>query len=258
MSSQNQISVCNISLLGLGVQQQISSLNEGSVQANACATLYGFVFEQYARNAQWGCLKKQDSLTLIQAAQGTPENPNGTSLPIPQQPWLYAYLYPADALLIRQLLPPVNGTAGGAIPQFSIANAVTPAYLQNQEIINYEIGYTTDAKGNPLQVILTNQQQAVCDYTVNQPNPQSWDSLFTAGFCAALGVYLVPALSLDKSLMQLQLGIAEKMIKMAEAQDGSESPQSQDRVPDWISARSGATGYGLRGYSGYGLMPFPS
>lgn len=261
MSSQNQVSVCNISLLSLGVQQQISSINpsDGSTQANACSTLFSFVFEQFARTAQWSCLNKQISLTLIQAAQGTPENPTGTSLPIPQQPYLYAYLYPSDCLLVREILPPVTTTSGGATPLTTINNSVTP-WVGGQYAIPYEVAYTTDANGNPLQVVLTNQEQAVANYTVNQQNPQSWDALFTSGFCASLAAYLVPALSLDKTLMQMQISIANRIMTTAKSQDGNEAVTVQDHIPDWIRARQGSGGYlygGLNNYQAYGAMNWP-
>lgn len=254
MASQNQVSVSNLALLSIGVQQQISALSDGSTAGDACATLFSFVFEQLARSAQWGCLNKQFSLTLIQAAQGTPENPDGTSLPIPQQPWTYAYLYPPDCLNVQQIRCPNIATSGGATPQTSINNSVVP-FIPGQYAIPYEVAYTTDSNGNPLEVVLTNQQQALANYVVNQQNPQSWDALFTSAFIASLAAYLVPALSLDKSLMQMQIAMAEKMIMTAKAQDGNEAITIMDHVPDWIRARQGSGGFffsGLNGYNAYG------
>lgn len=259
MSGQNQISVCNLSLLSLGVQQQISSINpsDGSTAADACSTLFSFVFEQLARSAQWSCLNKQLSLTLIQAAQGTPENPTGTSLPIPQQPWLYAYLYPSDCLNLNQIRCPNITTSGGATPQTTINNSTTP-WIPGQYAIPYEIAYSTDVNGNPLQVVLTNQEQALANYVVNQQNPQSWDALFTSAYIASLAAYLVPALALDKQLMQMQIAMAERMIMSAKAQDGNESVTTMDHVPDFIRARSGSSGYynyaGLNGFNAYGAI----
>jgi len=254
MSSQNQVSCVNLSLLSIGARAQVSSINpsDGSAAADAASTLFSFTFEQLARTTQWGCLNKQATLTLIQAAQGTPENPEGTSLPLPQQPWLYAYLYPADCLALQYIQCPILPTAGSGIPQTTINNAVTPWINGRDAAIPYQIGYTTDSNGAPLQIVLTNQQQAVANYTVNQQNPQSWDALFTSAFIASLAAYLVPALSLDKSLMSTQIEIAERMIKQAQAQDGNEGVTVMDHLPDFIRARSGATGAGLRGYNAYG------
>lgn len=260
MSSQSQISCCNLALLSVGARASVSSItpSDGSTAADACSTLFSFVFEQLARTAKWGCLNKQISLTLIQAAQGTPENPDGTTLPIPQQPWLYAYLYPSDCLLMREVFPPVI-TSGSAVNQTSLANSVTPCFPGTYQI-PYATGYSVDATNNPLEVVLTNQESAVANYIVNQQDPASWDSLFTSAFVASLGAYLVPALSLNPPLMQAQIAIAEKMIALARGMDGNENPTTQDVVPDWIRTRSGATGallYSGYGYNGYGSMNWP-
>lgn len=262
MSSQNQVSCVNLSLLSIGARAQVSSINpsDGSAAADAASTLFSFTFEQLARTTQWGCLNKQATLTLIQAAQGTPENPTGSSLPLPQQPWLYAYLYPVDCLALQYIQCPILPTAGSGIPQTTINNAVTPWINGRDAAIPYQIGYTTDSNGAPLQIVLTNQQQAVANYTVNQQNPQSWDALFTSAFIASLAAYLVPALSLDKSLMTTQIAIAERIIKQAQAQDGNEGVTVMDHLPDFIRARQGASGYlGYNGvgYQAYGNMPWP-
>lgn len=253
-SSQSQLSLCNISLLAIGNRTQISSLNETSTSANACSMYFPFVFEQLARTARWGCLKKQVTLTLLQAAQGTPENVTGTTLPLPQQPWLYAYLYPADCLFMRAVLCPNTTTAVSGIPQTTVNNTVTP-WVSDQQQIFYEIGYSQDTLGNPLQVILTNQENAIGNYTVNQANPSSWDSLFTSAFVASLAAYLVAALSLQPQLMTAQISIAERLIKQAQAIDANESPSTQSRIASWIRARQGATGWGGQlGYNGYGAI----
>jgi len=252
-SSQSQVSVCNLALLSIGARAQVSSISpsDGSTPADACATLFTFVFQNLARTAKWGCLNKQLSLTMIQAAQGTPENPAGTSLPIPQQPWQYGYLYPPDCLLMRSIMPPVV-TSGSANNQTSLNNNITPQVSGQYQIL-YATGYSTDTSGNALEVVLTNQENAVGNYTIDQENPSSWDALFTAAFVASLAAYLVPALSLDHALMPQQVAIAEKMIGLARGMDGNESPVVQNSPPDWIQARQGATGYSMGfGYNAYG------
>lgn len=261
MSSQNQVSVCNLALLAIGARASVSSIkpSDGSTQADACTTLYTYIFEQLARTARWGCLNKQITLTLLQAAQGTPENPQGTTLPIPAQPWMYAYQLPSDSLMVRAILPPVLPFQTQTTPQTTLPNAVTSSYPGVYQI-PYAIGYSADTSGNPVEVILTNQQQAVGIYTVNNANPQIWDSLFTSAYVASLAAYLVPALSLQQPLMQIQIKIAESMIAQARAMDGNETPVTQDHEPDWMRARNGATGwqeYFGYGYRAYGEMNWP-
>lgn len=252
-NSQSVVSICNLSLLSIGSQTQVSSItpSDRSTAADACSTLFTFVYQQLARTAYWNCLRNQATLTLIAAAAGTAENPDGTTLPLPPQPWLYQYQLPSDCLQARFIVPTFP-TAG--------VTAISPALVaygsswMGPNQIPFHVAYATDTLGNPLQVILTNQIQAQLVYTVNQPNPLTWDSSFTAAMVASLAAYLVPALSLHMPLMQAQRAIAERFIADARVRDANEGSTQQDNVPDWIRARSG--GYGAawnNGNCGYGF-----
>lgn len=257
MATGNVISICNRALLAIGSQSQISSLTEGSTQADACATLFTPTYESLARMAFWNCLRKQIVLSLIAAAAGTPENPQGTTLPYPPVPWLYSYQLPSDCLQARFLVASLPTIGTSSVP-------ISPAMLGGQTIIpsqriTFEVGYATDANNNPIQIILTNQTQAQLVYTVNQSNPQIWDSLFQSAMVASLAAFLVPALSLNISLAQIQTKLADTLITQARVRDGDEGTTSQDHIPDWIRARNAGSTYGYYGYSeGYdSIMPWP-
>lgn len=244
MATANELNIINRSLLAIGSQSQVSSLNEGSPQANAAATLYTPTFEQLARSAPWNCLRNQVTLTLLAAAQGTPENPNGTTLPLPPVPWLYQYAVPSDSLQIRFIAPSLPASTSG-VPLFSV-NTGASTWLPGNRNIPFAVAYATDTNNNPLNVILTNQSQAVAVYTVNQPNPQIWDSLLQGAMVASLAAFFVPALSLHMPLMQAQIKLADSMIQQARVRDGNEGTTSMDHLPDWMRARqgSGGTRYG--------------
>lgn len=260
-STASVISVSNRSLLAIGSQSQIASLTEGSTEANAIAVLFQPCFEQLARTAYWNCLRNQAALSLLAAAAGTPENPDGTTLPIPPVPWLYMYQVPSDCLQSRYLLPtwPINNNSG--------VNNISPAYMAASSWIPgigqipFHVAYSTDSSGNPLQVILTNQTQAQLVYTVNNSDPSIWDSEFQQAMVDSLAAFLVPALALNMTLMQLQIKRAENAIMMARTRDANEGSSQQDSIPDWIRARQFGNGYGAGygntsygGYAGYGNM----
>jgi hypothetical protein len=250
VASQNIVSVCNISLLSIGAQAQISNLTENSTQANACNTLYQFVYEQLARTALWNCLRQQAVLTLIQAAQGTPENPTGSLFPQPPIPWLYAYSLPSNCLQARYIVPSFPSTGNSPISPAYVAAA---AWLPGAGQIPFQVAYGTDSLNNPIQIILTNQTQAQLVYTVNQPNPQIWDADFTAAYVASMAAYLVPALSLNMALMQIQVKLAEGIIANARVRDGNEGSTQQDHIPDFMRARNSGGGYGYNILGGYGM-----
>lgn len=249
MATGNILSICNRSLLSIGSQSQISNLNEGSTQANACSTLFTPTFESLARSAFWNCLRAQTTLTLLAAAQGTPENPDGITTPLPPSPWLYSYALPSDSLMARFILPTVSALGTSTVP-VSAAMISAPTMIPGQGDIPFRVAYSTDIYNNPIQIILTDQSQAQLVYTVNQPNPQIWDSAFQSAMVASLAAYLVPALALNMTLMQMQIKIAESIINQARVRDGDEGTTSQDHIPDWIRARNagGSTGY----YDGFG------
>lgn len=250
MATGDIISIVNRSLGSISARSNVQNLNEGSTESNAAALYYQSTFEALARTAKWDCLEKQATLTLLFAAPGTPENPQGVTTPYPPNPWFYSYAVPADSLFVRQLVPQRQQLqSGSGVPIFPVNN-----YLPNaQGILNrripYKVAYGQDASGNGLQVINTNLRQAQALYTVNQPNPIFWDSLFQQAMVATLSVFLSSSVSGDKALTQLQKATAEGMIANARAADANEGTISQERQAEWIAARSGASGPWGVGYN---------
>lgn len=259
------VSICNRALLSVGARTQISSINpsDGSAEADACATLFQSTFESLGRSANYNCLRKSTTLSLIAAAQGTPENPNGTSYPIPEFPWLYSYAYPSDCLKFNYIVPSNPIGVGGSPPQTTINNSSGP-WIPNAGQIPYVVSSSLDPNSNPVTIILTNQDLAQGVYNANIPNPTIWDSMFQAAMVASLGAFLVPALSLSLPLMQLCIKQAEEIIAMARTADGNEGVTSMDHLPDWMKARAGGQGLGLangfwtNGSLQYGDICWPS
>lgn len=261
----DQLSISNRALLSIGARAQISSLNpsDGSDEANVISTLWTPTFEALGRSAMWNCLRKQEILGLLGAAQGTSENPDGTAYPLPPTPWLYAYGYPSDCLNMRFIVPSLPSNTGGSVPATTINNAAG-TWLPNGGQIPFVVSYAPDLNNSPIIVILTNQSQAEAVYTVDQPNPAAWDSLFQAAMVSSLAAFLVPALSLSLPLMQMSIANAEKVIAQARVADGNEGVTVMDHLPDWMQARGGAqgmglgAGYGFSTWGGYCNVSWPS
>lgn len=254
MASGDILSICNRALLSVGARTQVSSINpsDGSVEANSLSVLFTPTFEALARSAHWNCLGREVALDLLMAASGTPENPNGTTLPVPPIPWLYAYAYPSDCLDVRYIVPSFPTNAGSSTPDTPINNAAA-TWLPNGGQIVYKVQTVLDSHQQSVLCILTNQDLATCVYTTNLQNPSTWDSLFQEGMVASLGAYLVPALSLSLPLMQASIATAEKAIARARAADGNEGVTVMDHTPDWFRARAGGSnwGYGFASIGGF-------
>lgn len=252
-ASSSVISLANRALSMIGARAQIASLSETSTEANAVSIWYQPTYEQLARTAAWNCLRQQATLTLLAAAVGTPENVDGTTLPLPPPPWLYQYATPSNSLQIRYLVPSLpNQTPAGTTP-LTTASVTAWAFIPGAMQIPFVVAYSTDSNNSPREVILTNQSQAQAVYTVNQSNPVIFDSLFEQALVSSLAAFLVPALSLDIALMDRAIKQVESAISIARVRDGDEGTTSQDHIPDWMRARS--TG-GSLGWAGGGFAPW--
>lgn len=246
------ISLSNRALLSIGARATISSLNEGSTESDAINILYNPTFTALARTAPWGCLRAQATLTLLAAAQGTPENPDGTTLPLPPVPWIYQYSYPINCLAVRYIVPSLPGSTPNGSPPATSVNNFAQTFIPGGGQIPFAVAYSTDAQNNPIETILTNQTQAQAVFTVNQANPVIFDSLFEQALVSSLAAYLVPALSLNLPLMNVSIKVAEQAIQLARVRDGNEGVTTVDHIPDWMAARSaGSTIYGYNGYAPY-------
>lgn len=241
-SSATPSNLCSQSLLRIGSKATIASLKEPSTEAQACNIFYQSTFEQLARSAPWNCLRAQMPLTLLAAAQGTPENQSGTVLPIPPVPWLYSYALPNDCLQMRFLVPSLpTQPSTNNVPITPISNAV-PGVVLGRGQIRFTVAYSVDKNNSPIQVVLTNLTQAQAVYTVNQSNPVIWDGLFTQAFITSLSAYLVPALNMNAALLASAKQDAMAMIAQARIRDGDEGTVSQDHTPDWMRARNNQGG----------------
>jgi len=242
----NQIDISNRALGQAGAREQITSFTESSQSAIYCNLLFQPTFEQLGRAAHWNCLRFQAPLTLLKAAQGTPENQTGTILPIPPQPWLYEYLLPTDCLFVRYLQPTFLPQVG-SVPIFPTPSSLAPTLRPPQEI-PFVVGADI-VSGSLTKIILTNLSLAQIVYTQNNPNPDFWDSQFQAAYVASLAAFLIPPLNLNMGLLNKQIQIADAIIAQARTADGNEGVVSQNREASWITARGcgqwlDGTGYG--------------
>ena len=187
----SQVDIVNRALLAIGARAQVSSIDpsDGSVAGDAAAVLFTPTFEMLARSAHWNFLKRQADLNVLKAAQGTLENPDGLTLGIPPIPWTYSYAYPSDCLKMRSLVPANNSDLSPGIPLMTNMATSMPVYV-SQNAVPFSVAYDVDNSGNPIQVVLTNMSQATAIYTVNQPNPVIWDSLFQQAMVASLAAFL--------------------------------------------------------------------
>lgn len=254
------VTIVNMALAEIGAQAQVSSINpsDGSAEGNVASLFYQPKIDDLHRAAHWNFARFQAPLTLLKAAQGTPENPTGTTTLIPPSPWAYSYAYPSDCLKARYILP-VMPTISGQVPFTTADNNATPGYTSDFAV-KFLRGVDKDTLGNDVAVILTNMSQAQLVYTKRITDPNLWDPSFVQAATSYLGGWFVNALARNAALHKDQMALARQIILQARVTDGNEGPVTQDHMPDWIRARGSTPAYVGNGafYYGWDYVAFPN
>ena len=241
------VDIANLALDNIGARFSITSLDPPLPPPNAdiVARRYAINLDAVSRAAHWNCTRRQANLSILKAAQGTPENPSGTALPIPPTPWQYEYALPADCLKARFLIPnpPQAATAGGAVlPILAAGTGFTPSWLPETGE-KFIVMVDTDAAGNQQKVLCTNLEFAALIYTARIENPDVWDPHFQLAVAATLGAWLVNPIRRDAAVLKEQIEIASSLVTQARISDGNEGATDIDHLPDWMRVR-GTTGWG--------------
>ena len=235
----NLVELCNQALAMIGTRSGISSLSESSAEADNCNRFIESVRKKLLRSAPWNFARKFDTLAMLKAAPGTPESSSTWatvwSSEFPPPPWLYTYAKPADALMVRYILPQGDYGATGT-PIFSDGTLFTAGvYLQRP--VKFAVLSDRDDSDNLISVIATNAPQAIACYTIDVEDPNVWDSSFEDAFVAGLAGSVAFPLTGKRSLMTDMYALADRAIVEARVADCNEGFTTADHVPDWIRTR---------------------
>ena len=246
------IDTCNRALSAIGARSTIASLTEASPEAAACSLHFASVRDALLRMADWDFATFTATATLLKAAPGTPENPGGAAIwsnAYPPPPWLFEYVYPADCLRVQRVLPAATAAAAGAVPIFptSAGGGFRGSAVAS---MRFCVANDRDGQGNPITVILCNQDQAILQYTAQITVADRFDSLFENAMSAGLAAAICFSITGDKGLRDRLTKDANEMVIQAREADGNEGMTVIDYVPDFIRGREGAmsafdTGDGL-------------
>ena len=232
----SKVDIVNMGLFNAGTASTITSIDpsDGSTEADTASVLYQPQVDNLHRTAHWNFARRQEILTLLKAAQGTLENPNGT-LAQPPQPWLYEYAVPEDCLKARFILPFV--TNPGTTPPLMTGIAPNFPAWGYVASIPFIVATDKDSSGNLVKVILTNQQQAQLVFTGRIEDPNMWDSQFVIASSALLGLFFVNPLARNSKLFTDLGGMLKGVVENARISDGNEGTPQFDHIPDWIRVR---------------------
>lgn len=240
------VDLCNMALGQIAARTSITGINPASPPNNKAAEVAASLYQTQAdavfRAAHWNSGRVQNPLTLLRAAQGTPENPAGTTLPLPPTPWLYEYAWPSDCLLMRFVAPKPVPQAATTVP------LMTNLGFINRPLVNTAMPFVpaidTDQNGNQIKVILTNARNADGVYTARIANVDLWDASLQNAVVGTLAAWFVMPVTGDKTLLQMRVGLAVGLINAARLSDGNEGITTSDVPVDWMDVRNTGAGWG--------------
>jgi len=238
--------VANRALSALGTRSTIASLQEGSNESIKASMWIDTCRKQVLRMAPWNSTRNFNTMALVCAAPGTPENPTAGTAQWqkgqPPPPWNYEYAYPSDCLRPIFIVPSFSTGFGPGIP---ITTAITGGAAQfwNGPPVKYAVGLDQLINGKPAvggadtKVIWTNQEFAVLAYIKDLTNPDVMDDQLVEGWVQFLASKLAIDLTGDKQLANFRIKDANDMIQIARTSDANEGLIINDVTPDFIRTR---------------------
>jgi hypothetical protein len=195
--------ICNAAISHVGTRSKISSIDEGSAEANACLTHFAMVRDATLRAYDWNFARLTTSLAQLQN---------------PPARWAYKYAVPVACLRIRRL---------NDVPLLVLPETF------------YELAADTDATGAIINVILTNATPVSAIYTAQVTDPVRWDQGFVDavvyGLAARICFELTGKDDREKALTQMW----QMTLREAAAQAANEgSALNRTYVPEAAAARA--------------------
>lgn len=216
----SDVDICNLALAQLGDAAKVASLNppDQSAQAGHCARFYPMARDALLEMHTWSFATVRVALAAV-------------ALPPTVSTWNYAYAIPSDVLNFLAVLDPsttddysVGLQLPNTLPQ--VSNPGVGVYQpQAYAIENY----------NGVDVLLTNQQNAVLRYTAAVSDPTKFSPLFVQGLATLLASHLAGPVLKGSEGRQTQAAKLAEFMKWKEFAVESDSNQ---RV---IKPQQGAT-----------------
>lgn len=177
--------------LGLIGEARITSIDDGSRNANQCQTFYPMLRDNLLRAQDW-----KFASAMIELAR---------DVAVPLMNFAYSYALPADCLKVREYSS--NQTA-------STPAIITVPSLNIRNITRWKI------QGRHL---LSSDSQVWVRYTRRVENPDEMDPIFVQALAMWLASYLASSISKDEATAKAKLADAVQVLfPLAAAVDGQE------------------------------------
>lgn len=214
-----QTDLCNRALRRLGTQSTITSLTDGSVEADTCASFYDDVLNSLLESPYCEAYPNY-------AWQWPRRITSGTSTASTNPRWKYEYALPTDYVHASGIIDP------NAPPNF---------WQQPDRMfllrVPYEIGSGTAGGTDLVPVIWCNLSSIDLLYVSNGLVIDSWPATFRKAFWLTLAAEMATSLGIDGSTTAAIASEADRAVAQACQADQRVEVVTTEYVPDWMMAR---------------------
>lgn len=195
--------------LGLAGMRRISSIDDGTENANHCRVFYPLILDASLRMHHWNFATGRKTL--------------GQLVDVPTFEFLYAYQVPADFIKLREYYDDqITLTIDNNDFQ----------YIKYYSKFRLEILEQNDDLATQKKVIVSNGTVVNLVYTRRATNPDLWDGMFARGLMHLLASDLANAGPRDSKKAELMTTLGDGYMSMAMGVDGQEQSNEAFIVDD--------------------------
>lgn len=200
----NSTEICNMALSAIA-KGRIASISEDSEEARQCKIYYELLRKNLLSSFRWGFADKSAKLALV-----------NTDIP----KWTYAYAYPNDCLVVRQLYNRENGI-------------IYDASRKDTDYHEYDVSAISDSA----KVIMCDIENAYLDYTADIKNAEQFAPLFCEALAHNLAAHLAMPLTASQSTAQAEMQLYQIAIHQAMAASAIEVHHKPEYPTAYADAR---------------------
>lgn len=214
MTIASEVAVYNLALNAVGARSNVSSPTEASREAEVCSLWYSPVVDQVLASAPWP--EATEIRYLSQLREADEDDDGEWAYDDPRPGYQYVYQLPADYLRARYLT--------------DFSKFLVTSYSDNRRALH------------------TNTYQAILAYTKRLTSVSLWDAELQMAIVYGLAAHICMPLSGKLSRAKHMINLANEFIIAARVSAANTSDETQESIPDWISARGYNTSAGVRYY----------
>jgi hypothetical protein len=200
------IAVCNIALAEIRAPA-ITSIDDGTPEADACAQHYDDCFDTLIECHEWGFARKRVALAALLVSDRTE--------------WAYAYEAPADLGVIGNVIYPSDAPLTGVYYPWPYNFPRPPGFFAD---FVYDAG-----------TIYTNLAGAWLDYSSNNPEETTWPAMFRRALALDLASRLAITIRDDRAMKGDLLQQYEAAKRRAMADDLNRYPRRDVPIVDDVA-----------------------